>query len=80
MTASTGRVLFILWSSCATVRRPCRSVRENLAAYRRQEDGEAQDARLWANSQSDLQRTLHVSVSVRESPTGVAERQRHGQG
>ena len=57
-----------------------RSVREDLAADRRQEGGEAKDARVGANAEPDLQRTVHVSVSVRARATGVAGRQRHGQG
>lgn len=58
----------------------CRPVREDLAADRRQEDGEEKDAGVRANSQPDLQRTVHVSVSVRARSPGVASSQRHGQG
>lgn len=47
------RLVTLLWG-CVR-----RSVREDLAAGGRQEDGEAKDARLGAHSQPDLQRTVH---------------------
>jgi hypothetical protein len=55
-----------------------RSVRQNMADARRQEDGETEDAGGRADAESDVQRAVHVPVPVRASPTDEPRCQRHG--